>query len=117
VLWRAAYATHDVHRDAARPEAQRADRRAALPDRTRRATLLERNTAERLSWDIVVRLNRYLELAGKLATAVWLAFVAVVLGVDWKEVVEGALNSDKPVKGAVALAIIVPTCCSWPAVR
>jgi hypothetical protein len=55
-------------------------------------------------------LNRCLEIAGKLATAVWVAFVAsVVLGVDWKEVVEGAVNSGKPVKGAVALAIIVPT--------
>jgi hypothetical protein len=38
------------------------------------------------------------------------AFVAsVVLGVDWKGVVEGAVNSGKPVKGAVVLAIIVPT--------
>jgi hypothetical protein len=36
----------------------------------RRATLLERNTVERLPWELVIRLNRYLELAGKLATAV-----------------------------------------------
>jgi hypothetical protein len=34
---------------------------------------------------------------------------SVVLGVDWKGVVEGAVNSGTPVKGAVVLAILVPT--------
>jgi hypothetical protein len=80
------------------------------PDRTRRATLFEQKTVGLLSWDWLVRLNRYLELAGKLATVVWLGFVAtVVLGVDWKEVVQDTVNSGKPVKGAIALVLIVPT--------
>jgi hypothetical protein len=40
----------------------------------------------RLSWDTVVRLNRYLEIVGKTATAIWCAFIAsVVLGVDWRD--------------------------------
>jgi hypothetical protein len=51
-----------------------------------------------------------LELLGKLTTAVWVMFVgSVVLGVDWKEVIEDSVNSGKPVRGAFALAIIVPT--------
>ena len=68
----------------------RARREAALaarlsPERTRRATLLERLTVQRLSWHQIVRLHRYAELLGKLATAVWVAFVAsLVLGLDWK---------------------------------
>jgi hypothetical protein len=32
---------------------------------------LERLTVQRLSWDQIVRLHRYVELLGKLATAVW----------------------------------------------
>jgi hypothetical protein len=89
--------------------------RAALaerlsPERTRQATLLERLTVQRLSWDQLVRLHRYLELTGKLATAVWVAFLAtVVLGVDWKSAVEHTVNSGKPVKAAIAIAILLPT--------
>lgn len=80
------------------------------PERTRRATLLERLTVERLSWSWVVRIHRWLELLGKLATTVWVLFVAsVVLGVRWKDVVEDAINSGRPVAGAVTLAIVVPT--------
>jgi hypothetical protein len=80
------------------------------PERIRRATLLERLTIQRLSWDQVVRLNRYLALTGKLATTVWVVFVAsIVLGFDWKGTVNDALNSGKPVEGAFTLAIIVPT--------
>jgi hypothetical protein len=80
------------------------------PERTRRPTLLERWTVRRLAWDQVVRANRYLELVGKLATGVWVGFIAsVVLGVQWKEVVEDAVNSGKPVQGAVVLGILVPT--------
>jgi hypothetical protein len=80
------------------------------PERTRRATLFERITVQRLSWELVVRLHRWLELLGKLATAVWIAFVAsVLLGVNWKEVVERAINSGRPVAGALTVAIIVPT--------
>jgi hypothetical protein len=80
------------------------------PEATRRATLLERLTVARMSWDALVRLNRFLELSGKLATCVWVGFMAsLVLGVDWRELVEDAVNSGKPVKGAIALASILPT--------
>lgn len=80
------------------------------PERTRRATLLERITVQRLSWEVVVRLHRWLELLGKLATVVWIGFVAsVLLGVNWKSLVEHAINSGRPVAGALAVAIIAPT--------
>jgi hypothetical protein len=80
------------------------------PDRTRRATLLERLTVQRLEWDTVVRLNRYLEVTGKLATAIWVAFVgSVVIGVEWKDVVEGAVNSGRPLENALLLAVGLPT--------
>jgi hypothetical protein len=53
------------------------------PEHTRRATLLERMTVRRLSWDHVVLLNRWLALVGKVATCVWVGFVAsAVLGFD-----------------------------------
>jgi hypothetical protein len=89
--------------------------RAALaerltPEHTRRATLFERLTVRRLGWDALVRLNRYLEVVGRLATCVWIAFLGtVVLGVDWRETVEDTVNSGKPVKAAIALALILPT--------
>jgi hypothetical protein len=89
--------------------------RAALaerlsPDATRRATALERLTVARLSWDALVRVNRYLALVGKVATAIWVAVMAsVVLGVEWKDLVEDAINSGKPVRGALALVILLPT--------
>jgi hypothetical protein len=80
------------------------------PESTRRATLLERLTVRRLSWDQVVRLNRYLAFVGKLATAVWCGFIAsVVLGVDWKGTVDHVLNSGRPIEGAFVLAIVLPT--------
>ena len=80
------------------------------PEATRRPTLFERVTVERLPWDLLVRLNRYLALGGKLATAVWVAFMAsLVVGIDWKRSIEEAVNSGKPVKGAIVLAIAVPT--------
>jgi hypothetical protein len=80
------------------------------PERTRRASRLERMTVQKLSWDQVVRLHRYLEVLGRLTTAVWVVFAgSVVLGVDWRSLVEEAVNSGKPVKGAVALAIALPT--------
>ena len=97
------------------PRPLRAKLSAALaerlsPERIRRATLIERLTVRRLPWVWVERLNRDLAIAGKVATAVWVAFVgSAVLGVDWKEVVEHAVNSGKPVKGAVALALLIPT--------
>lgn len=80
------------------------------PERTRRATFVERVTVVRLRWELVVRIHRWLELLGKLATAVWIAFVAsVVLGVNWKDVVAHAINSGRPVAGALTVAIVVPT--------
>ena len=80
------------------------------PERTRRATLLERMTVCRLRWDHVVLLHRWLELAGRLATVVWILFVgSIVLGVNWKQVVEGAINSGRPVAGALTVAVVVPT--------
>jgi len=80
------------------------------PTATRKPTLFERLTVARLSWDQCVRLNRYLELLGKICTVVWVAFIcSLVLGIDWRPIAEHAINSGKPVKGALALAIIVPT--------
>jgi hypothetical protein len=80
------------------------------PEHTRRATLLERMTVRRLSWDHVVLLNRWLALVGKVATCVWVGFVAsAVLGFDWKRVVDEALNSGRPIEGAFAIVILVPT--------
>jgi hypothetical protein len=80
------------------------------PERTRRATLFERLTVSRLSWNAVVRLHRWLELTGKLATGVWVAFIAsILLGLDFKDVVRHALNSGAPLQSAAALAIVIPT--------
>ena len=80
------------------------------PERTRRATLLERLTVRRFSWDLVVRCNRYLELLGKLATGIWCGFlVSLVLGFDWKQIIREALNSGRPVEGAFVLAVLLPT--------
>jgi hypothetical protein len=80
------------------------------PEHTRKATLLERWTVRKLDWEPLVRLHRYLELLGKVATAVWVGFIAtVVLGVDWKSTVEHTVNSGDPVEAAVALAIALAT--------
>jgi hypothetical protein len=39
-----------------------------------------------------------------------MAFAAtIVFGVDWKHVIENMLNSGAPVRGAIALVIILPT--------
>jgi hypothetical protein len=80
------------------------------PERTRRATLLERLTVRRLSWAHTVRLNRYLEVLGKTATCVWVAFVAsIVLGFDWRDAIQEALNSGRRLENAFALALLIPT--------
>jgi hypothetical protein len=80
------------------------------PERTRRATLLERLTVQRLGWDHLVRLHRYIELLGKLATAIWVGFIAsILLGFDWKGTVNDTLNSGDPIQGALFLAILLPT--------
>ena len=80
------------------------------PERTRRATLLERMTVQRLPWGTLVRIHRYLELVGKLATGIWVCFVAsLLLGVNWKFVVEDVFNSGTRIQHAVVLAIFLPT--------
>jgi hypothetical protein len=57
-----------------------------------------------------VRLHRYIELLGKLATAIWVGFIAsIVLGFDWKGIVNDTLNSGDPIEGALFLAILLPT--------
>jgi hypothetical protein len=57
-----------------------------------------------------VRLHRYLELVGKLATGIWVGFIgSVLLGVNWKFIVEDEFNSGARIKDAVVLAILLPT--------
>jgi hypothetical protein len=80
------------------------------PERTRRATLFERLTVQRLPWDALVRIHRYLELVGKLATGVWIGFVAsVVLGVNWQLVVADIFNSGARITNALALTLVLGT--------
>jgi len=57
-----------------------------------------------------VRLNRYLSLVGKVATSIWCAFVAsLLLGLNWRQVIQAAFNSGQPIQGALTLAIVLPT--------
>ena len=80
------------------------------PERTRRATAFEQLTVQRLPWDTVVRLNRYLEVTGKLATVIWVAFIgSVVVGIEWKDIVEDAVNSGRPLENALLFAVGLPT--------
>ena len=80
------------------------------PERTRRATWFERLTVGRLSWDAITRLNRWLELLGRIATVVWAGLIAsIVLGVDVKDLVQEAVNSGRPLQDVVIIAVIVPT--------
>jgi multisubunit Na+/H+ antiporter MnhG subunit len=80
------------------------------PERTRRPTLLERRTVRRLSWATLVRLNVWLEAAGRAATAAWVLFLAtIVLGIDWQGVAEDTLNAGRPVRAALFLVVLVPT--------
>jgi hypothetical protein len=80
------------------------------PERTRRATWFERQTVGRLEWDTVARLNRWLELLGRIATVVWVAIVAtIVLGVNLRDEVESVLNSGRPLKYVAILTLILPT--------
>ena len=80
------------------------------PERTRRATWFERLTVGRLSWDAITRLNRWLELLGRIATVVWAGLIAsIVLGVDVKDLVQEAVNSGQPLQDVVIIAVIVPT--------
>jgi hypothetical protein len=80
------------------------------PERTRRATWFERITVGRLGWNAIARLNRWLELLGRIATVVWGALVAsIVLGLDVRDVVEDAVNSGQPLRDVVIVALIIPT--------
>ena len=80
------------------------------PERTRRATWFERITVGRLSWDAITRLNRWLELLGRIATVVWAALIAsIVFGLDVRDFVEEAINSGRPLRRVVIVAVIVPT--------
>ena len=80
------------------------------PERTRHPTLAERLTVGRLSWDAIARLNRWLELLGRIATVVWAVIIAtIVLGFDVKDAVEDAVNSGRPVKAAFVIGILAPT--------
>src|SRR5918998_4854054 len=80
------------------------------PGRTRRATFGERLTVRRLSWETIVRLNAWLELAGRIAAALWGAsLVSLVVGIDWESFVEDAINSGRPVERALLLAIVLAT--------
>ena len=93
-----------------RASVQRVFAERLSPERTRRATLLERQTVGRLDWQTIERLNRWLELLGRIATIVWAAFVAViVLGFDVKDTVADVVNGGDPVRAAIFLAILAPT--------
>ena len=80
------------------------------PERTRHASLLERQTVGRLEWQTIERLNRWLELLGRIATIVWAALIAVILlGFDLKDTVADVVNGGDPVRAALFLAILAPT--------
>lgn len=80
------------------------------PERTRRATLFERLTVSRLSWDQIVKLNRFLETVGKIATGVWCGFVvAVILGFDARTALERVLHAGKPLEGLLGLTLLLIT--------
>ncbi len=80
------------------------------PEATRKATLMERHTVERLGWSRLVRLHRWLELSGKITSVLWAGFMAtVLLGVEWRDLVESAVNSGRPVRGAIVVVLVVPT--------
>ena len=88
----------------------RAEIAAISPERTRRPSLIERHTVSRLSWSQIVKLNRVLEVLGRLATIVYGIFIVTfVLGVDWKHGVQDTFNSGDPLRGVVALVVVLPT--------
>jgi hypothetical protein len=84
--------------------------RRLSPEGIRAPTMLERLTVRRLSWEWVVRLNRHLAAVGKVATGIWVAFIAsLVLGISWEDVVRDLFNSGDRVDRALLLAILLPT--------
>jgi hypothetical protein len=83
---------------------------AISPERTRSATWVERQTVQKLSWSQIVKLNRILEVLGRLTTAVYALFiVTLLLGVDWKHGVQETFNAGEPVRGVLALVVVLPT--------
>ncbi len=83
---------------------------AISPERTRRPTFVERMTVQRLSWSQIVRLNRWLEVLGRLTTVIYGIFiVTLVFGVDWKHGLQDTFNSGEPVRGVLALVVVLPT--------
>jgi hypothetical protein len=80
------------------------------PERTRRSTLFERYTVSRLDWDTVARLNRWLELLGRIATG-------RVGSPDRDDrarrrcqgLGEWLINSGQPLRKVVIVAVILPT--------
>ena len=80
------------------------------PERTRRSTWFERQTVGRLEFDTIARLNRWLELLGRIATVVWVAIIAtIVLGVNLRDQVESMLNSGRPLRYVAILTLVLPT--------
>ena len=80
------------------------------PEGTRRPTLFETFTVRRLPWPWLVRLNTWLSALGKVATAIYcLVIAAFVIGLDFRDAVERALNSGKTIEHAFVLAILLPT--------
>jgi hypothetical protein len=80
------------------------------PEQTRRASWFERQTVGRLGWNTIARLNRWLELLGRIATFVWVAIVAtIVLGVNLRDEVESVLNSGRPLRYVAILTLVLPT--------
>ena len=91
------------------------------PERTRRATWFERQTVGRLEWDTVARLNRWLELLGRIATVVWVAIVAtIVLGVNLRDEVEVNWivgKFDTPLIVVIAVSILLGAALGYVAAR
>lgn len=80
------------------------------PEGTRRATLFEQLTVRRVSWDMLVRLNRWLSAIGKVATTVYCCVIAsLVIGVDIRPTVQDLLNSGKAIEHVFVLVILLPT--------
>jgi hypothetical protein len=80
------------------------------PEGTRRPTLFERYTVQRLPWRWLVRLNRWFAVLGKTATFVYCTVIAAfVVGLDPREVVRAAVNSGKPLEHVVALSVVLVT--------
>ena len=88
------------------------------PERTRRATWFERQTVGRLELDTIARLNRWLELLGRIATVVWVAIIAtIVLGVNLRDEVESVLNSGRPLRYVAILTSSCPRSSSSCSIR